>query len=212
MKIKWFGHACFLITSSEGVRILTDPFDPSVGYKVPEAEADIVTTSHDHYDHNYLGAVIGDYVHLNSPGSFNEKGINIIGISTYHDDEQGKKRGKNVVYVYEIDGLRVCHLGDLGHILTDEQIKEIGRTDVLLLPVGGTYTIDYEQAAELVSPMDPKLVIPMHFKTSALSFPIDKVDKFLARMGSANSLGSQELEIDPVSFNPVTKVVVLDYE
>lgn len=117
-----------------------------------------------------------------------------------------------MVYVYEIDGLRVCHLGDLGHILTDEQIKEIGRTDVLLLPVGGTYTIDYEQAAELVSLMDPKLVIPMHFKTSALSFPIDKVDKFLARMGSANSLGSQELEIDPVSFNPVTKVVVLDYE
>jgi len=211
MKLKWFGHACFLITSSEGVRILTDPFDPSVGYKVPEVEADIVTTSHDHHDHNYLKAAKGDFVHLSSPGSFDEKGIKIKGISTYHDDENGKKRGKNVVFVFEVDGLKVCHLGDLGHILSDEQIKEIGPVDVLLLPVGGTYTIDYKQATELVNLMEPKLVIPMHFKTPALKFPIDNVDKFLANMSSVQSLGSQELVLDS-DFNTTGRVIVMDYE
>ncbi|HHY81358.1 MAG TPA: MBL fold metallo-hydrolase [Clostridiales bacterium] len=211
MKLKWFGHACFLITSSEGVRILTDPFDPSVGYKVPEVEADIVTTSHDHHDHNYLKAVKGDFVHFSSPGSFNEKGINIKGISTYHDNEQGKKRGKNVVFVYEVDGLKVCHLGDLGHILSDEQINEIGPVDVLLLPVGGTYTIDYKQAAVLVNLMEPKLVIPMHFKTPAMKFPIDNVDKFLANMSSVQSLGSQELVLDS-DFSTTARVIVMEYE
>ena len=211
MKLKWLGHSCFLITSSEGVRILTDPFEPYVGYKVPEVEADIVTTSHNHRDHNYIEAVKGDFVHISSPGSFNEKGIAIKGISTYHDDEQGKKRGQNIVFCFEVDGLKVCHMGDLGHVLSDEQIKEIGPVDVLLLPVGGTYTIDYKQAAELVGLMDPRLVIPMHFKTPATDFPIDEVDKFLASVGSGQSLDSQELVLDS-DFNFATKVIVLNYE
>jgi L-ascorbate metabolism protein UlaG (beta-lactamase superfamily) len=212
MKIKWFGHSCFFMTSSNGARVLMDPFDASVGYKVPKVEADVVTTSHNHYDHNNLEAAKGEYIHLDAPGHFVVKDIEITGISTYHDKEYGKKRGSNVVFVFGIDGLKVCHLGDLGHILQDEQIKAIGQVDILLLPVGGTYTIDYMEAAELVRLMDPKLVIPMHYKTPAMNFSIDEVDKFLANIGSFESAAQQEIEIHPESFNPTAKVLLLNYE
>lgn len=212
MKIKWLGHACFLLTSSDGTRVLTDPFDESVGYKVPKTEADIVTTSHDHYDHNYVAAVQGEYVHFNTVGNFNEKGIEITGIASYHDKESGQQRGSNVVFVFTIDGLNICHLGDLGHLLNDAQIKEISPVDVLLIPVGGTYTIDYKEAAELVSLINPKLVIPMHYKTPALGFNIDEVDKFLDAMGSVDYARKQEIELNEDSFASLSKVIVLDYE
>lgn len=212
MKLKWLGHSCFLITSSAGVRILTDPFDSTVGYKVPEEQADIVTISHDHFDHNYLAAVQGDFVPINTSGQHNVLGIEITGVDTFHDDAGGSKRGSNVVFTFWIDGMKICHLGDLGHIPADEQVIQIGEVDILLIPVGGTYTIDYKEATKLVGLMNPKLVIPMHYKTPVMDFPIDGVDKFLANMGSVQSLNSQELEVDPVSFNPAAKVVVLNYE
>jgi L-ascorbate metabolism protein UlaG (beta-lactamase superfamily) len=212
MKIKWFGHSCFLLTSSNGARVLTDPFDESVGYKVPKMQADIVTTSHKHYDHYNLEALEGEYVHLDSPGHFVVKDIDITGIGTYHDKEYGRKRGSNVVFVFDMDGLKVCHLGDLGYILPDEQIKEIGQADILLLPVGGTYTIDFQEAAELVSLMNPKVVIPMHYKTPATNFSIDGVENFLGNIGSVDYAGKQEIEINPDFFTPTAKVILLNYE
>jgi L-ascorbate metabolism protein UlaG (beta-lactamase superfamily) len=212
VKIKWLGHSCFLITSSTGVRILTDPFDETVGYKVPEAEADIVTTSHDHFDHNYVKAVKGEYVHINTSGRHNVKGIDILGVDTFHDEAGGSKRGGNVVFTYLVDGMKICHLGDLGHILTEEQLNQIGRVDVLLLPVGGTFTIDYREASELADKMNPRLIIPMHFKTPVMKFDIDGVDKFVAGKDSVESIDENELEITPESFNTLARIVVLNYE
>ncbi|NLU36107.1 MAG: MBL fold metallo-hydrolase [Clostridiales bacterium] len=212
MKIKWLGHSCFLITSSTGVRILTDPFDETVGYKVPEAEADIVTTSHDHFDHNYVKAVKGEYVHINTSGRHNVKGIEILGVDTFHDEAGGSKRGSNVVFTYLVDGMKICHLGDLGHILTEEQLNQIGRVDILLLPVGGTFTIDYREASELAGKMNPRLIIPMHFKTPVMSFNIDGVDKFVAGKDSVESIDENELEITPGSFDTLARIVVLNYE
>jgi L-ascorbate metabolism protein UlaG (beta-lactamase superfamily) len=212
VKIKWLGHSCFLITSSTGVRILTDPFDETVGYKVPEAEADIVTTSHDHFDHNYVKAVKGEYVHINTSGRHNVKGIEILGVDTFHDEAGGSKRGSNVVFTYLVDGMKICHLGDLGHILTEEQLNQIGRVDILLLPVGGTFTIDYREASELAGKMNPRLIIPMHFKTPVMSFNIDGVDKFVAGKDSVESIDENELEITPGSFDTLARIVVLNYE
>jgi L-ascorbate metabolism protein UlaG (beta-lactamase superfamily) len=212
VKIKWLGHSCFLITSSTGVRILTDPFDETVGYKVPEAEVDIVTTSHDHFDHNYVKAVKGEYVHINTSGRHNVKGIDILGVDTFHDEAGGSKRGGNVVFTYLVDGMKICHLGDLGHILTEEQLNQIGRVDVLLLPVGGTFTIDYREASELADKMNPRLIIPMHFKTPVMKFDIDGVDKFVAGKDSVESIDENELEITPESFNTLARIVVLNYE
>ena len=212
MKLKWLGHACFLITSSSGVRILTDPFDSTVGYKVPEVEADIVTTSHDHFDHNYVEAVKGEYTHISTAGQHNVKDIEITGIDTFHDEAGGSKRGSNVVFTYLVDGMKVCHLGDLGHILTDQQIKQLGEVDVLLIPVGGTYTIDHMQAAKLAGMINPRLLIPMHYKTPVMDFDIDGVDKFLDHFSSVQQLNQNELELNPESFNSLKKVVVLNYE
>jgi L-ascorbate metabolism protein UlaG (beta-lactamase superfamily) len=183
-----------------------------VGYKVPEAEADIVTTSHDHFDHNYVKAVKGEYVHINTSGRHNVKGIEILGVDTFHDEAGGSKRGSNVVFTYLVDGMKICHLGDLGHILTEEQLNQIGRVDILLLPVGGTFTIDYREASELAGKMNPRLIIPMHFKTPVMSFNIDGVDKFVAGKDSVESIDENELEITPGSFDTLARIVVLNYE
>jgi len=212
MKLKWLGHSCFLITSSSGVRILTDPFDSTVGYKVPEVEADIVTTSHDHFDHNYVKAVKGRYVHIKTAGQHDVKGIHITGLETFHDEAGGRRRGSNVVFTYLVDGMKICHLGDLGHMLTDKQIKQIGKVDVLLLPVGGTFTIDYRQATELADKIDAKLTIPMHYKTPVMNFNIDGVDKFVVGKDSVESLNVNEIEINPDSFRTLAKILVLNYE
>ena len=212
MHLKWLGHSCFLITSSAGVRILTDPFDSTVGYKVPNEEADIVTTSHDHHDHNHLEAVIGEYVHVNTSGQHNIMDIEVTGVDTFHDGESGNKRGSNVVFTFTVDGMKICHLGDLGHILTEKKIEQIGQVDVLLLPVGGTYTIDYKAARELVTLMNPKLVVPMHFKTPVNGYPIDGVEQFLSTVESSQTLDRQEIEIDSEILDSMTKVIVLNYE
>lgn len=213
MKIKWLGHSCFLITSKAGTKILTDPFDDSVGYEVPSEEADIVTTSHEHYDHNYIKAVKGEFKHIKNSGTFNVMDIKITGIDTYHDDVQGVKRGNNIVYTFDVDGLRICHLGDLGHILSRRQLNELGSIDVLLIPVGGTYTIDYKQAADLVKLINPRVVIPMHFRTlAAKEFPVDSVDKFLNSMGGGSYAYAQEIELAPEDPQPNGRVIVLNYE
>lgn len=212
MKIKWLGHSCFLITSSEGVKIITDPFDDQVGYEVPSEEADIVTTSHDHFDHNNIKAVKGNFVHIKEPGTYSEKGINIRGVATYHDEVGGRKRGRNVIFKFNVDGIEVCHCGDLGHVLTPEQVQEIGKVDVLLIPVGGTYTVDASKASEVVKLIKPAVTIPMHFKTDDIDFPIDGVDKFTAAMGYGERAGKQEIEITKENIGSMPHVLILEYK
>jgi L-ascorbate metabolism protein UlaG (beta-lactamase superfamily) len=211
MKIKWFGHACFLLTSDEGVRVLTDPYDPGVGYPPLAVEADIVTVSHQHGDHNFTKAVKSPYKQVNQPGEFNIKGIQIQGIPTFHDEAGGSKRGENIIFRFTIDGLNLVHCGDLGHALTKDQVKSLGKVDVLLVPVGGFYTIDATAAAELVGQLQPALTIPMHFKTSLLSMPIAPVEPFLSAVGGGRHAGSQEIAVTPSSLKAESRVVVLDF-
>lgn len=212
MKIKWLGHACFLISSQNGTRILTDPFDSSVGYSVPSEEADIVTISHGHHDHNYVDAVKGEYVQFDSQGSYNNKDIAITGVSSFHDSSGGTKRGSNIIFILDVDGLRVCHCGDLGHELNEDQVEAIGKVDVLLLPVGGNYTIDAKQAANVANQLKPKVIIPMHYKTEAVNIPIEGVDKFLGIMGDYSEVESNQVEITTENINELANVLILDYE
>lgn len=211
MKIKWLGHSCFLFTADNGVTVLTDPFDSSVGYAVPNVAADIVSTSHDHFDHNYIQAVQGDFFHVNKSGCFVHKGIDITGVATFHDEQEGAQRGKNIVYKFIVDGIHICHCGDLGHLLTLEQLKKIGHVDILLIPVGGFYTIGPDQAVEVVKMLQPSVIIPMHFKTAPTQLPIEGVENFLGKMGAGQRVGKQEIEYSKESIVAVSGVVVLDY-
>lgn len=211
MKIKWLGHACFLITSEKGIRIVTDPFDATVGYPLPEVEADVVTSSHEHFDHNYTEDVRGDFEVVKGVGNFYTRDIPIKGVKTYHDGEMGKKRGENTVYVMEIDGLRVCHLGDLGHVLSQDTVDQIGPVDVLLIPVGGYFTIDAEEAVKVVAQLNPRLVIPMHFKTPEIDFPISGVDLFLGKIGGGDMVGSTEIDVTARDLTGGMQVKVLEY-
>jgi L-ascorbate metabolism protein UlaG (beta-lactamase superfamily) len=212
MHIKWFGHSCFKVTSERGIGVLTDPFDSSVGYKMPNADADIVTVSHDHFDHNFTDAVNGEFELINKIGLFHVRDMNIKGIASFHDKSGGKKRGSNIIYVFDVDGIRVCHLGDLGHILGNKELDEIGGIDVLMIPVGGNFTIDASEAVEVVNQLNPSIIIPMHFKTPAMNFPIDTVEVFLQKMGGGEKLSSQVLEITRDDLTDRKRICVLRYE
>ncbi len=212
MKIKWLGHSCFLLSSSSGVRVLTDPFNEKVGYKLPAVEADIVTTSHGHGDHNYPEIAKGSFTIISNPGRFNERGIEITGIPTFHDDVQGAKRGNNIVYKFNIDGINVCHCGDLGHLLSGQQAQEIGKVDILMVPVGGFYTVDHLGAAEVIKLLQPKIILPMHYKTKLTKSTIESVDEFLTTMGDSQRLDRQEIEITIENMDELAGVLVLNYE
>jgi L-ascorbate metabolism protein UlaG (beta-lactamase superfamily) len=201
MKIKWNGHASFTITSDNGTVIVTDPYDPDeygdeLTYDMVRDRADGTVVSHAHPDHSYVQGLSGSPKILKGSGEIN--GIAVTGIKTFHDDSGGKKRGANTVFRLTIDGISIGFLGDLGHILSPEQITDLGQVDILLAPVGGTYTIDAHMAALLVKAVKPKVVIPMHFKTEKCLFPITGVDTFLSRMKKIKRLGKNEIS---VSFN-----------
>ena len=212
MKIKWFGQACFLITSNNGIRIITDPFDHRLGYDVPSVEADIVTASHDHYDHNNVASVKGEFIRIDKPGKFLAKGIDIVGVETFHDESKGSKRGKNTVFKFSVDGINICHCGDLGHVLSDEQAERLGKVDILLVPVGGTYTVNAVKAWEIVKQLNPVVTIPMHFKTKAISLPIEGVERFLSVAGKGLKTGKQEIELDKSNISDFKGVVLLEYK
>ena len=163
MNVCYLGHSCFKITSAQGASIITDPYT-GVGYELPSGlTADAVTTSHAHFDHNFTQAVQTDSV-ISTLGAHSVADIQILGIASWHDEKRGVLRGKNIIYKYSVDGINVCHFGDLGEDISAELVERIGAVDVLLLPVGGTYTIDALQAKDLTEKLAPKIVIPMHFK------------------------------------------------
>lgn len=207
MRIKWLGHSCFKISSEKGIRIVTDPFDGNVGYNLPSVETDIVTISHNHYDHNFIDCLNGDFEVVSKVGNFYIKDISITGVHTYHDEVEGDKRGSNIVYIFDIDGLRVCHMGDIGHVLTEKQVEMIAHVDVLLIPVGGVYTVDYNDAKTIVEQLNPSIVIPMHYKTQALKFKLNPIDDFLKQFEDINMVSSQVTKITKEDLKPGGKVV-----
>ncbi len=211
-KITWLGHACFLIVASDGARVLTDPFDGSVGYDVPAVEADIVTVSHGHFDHNNIEVVRGDPKVVDTPGDRSFGSVRIRGIQTYHDTKSGALRGPNVVFIIETDGMTICHAGDLGHNLSDETVESIGRVDVLLLPVGGTYTLDAKAALEVVHKLDPRIVIPMHYKTPDLKLSgIEGPERFLAGISRVERAPGSSYTVQAASLPRDLTAVVLGY-
>lgn len=210
MEITWLGHSSFLIEDSKGRKVLTDPFDESVGYPIFEGDVDVVTISHSHFDHNYTEKVkynaISDKV-----GYFNLCDIPIAGIPSYHDKVQGAKRGENIIFIVQVDGYRICHLGDLGYVLSDEEVKSLGNIDVLLLPIGGNYTIDGKEASELANRINSHIIIPMHYKTHILSFPLEGLENFLTYMKNGEKVGSNKIHIEG-PLEGKNKVKILDYK
>lgn len=182
MKLTWYGHSCFLLTAENGTRILTDPCAPKTGYELRDIVCDIITSSHDHYDHNYFDAAAGSPTVLNDIGSYEIDGIRFTAIPSFHDTEGGAKRGTNRIFVYEIDGLRIAHLGDLGHALPEETASAIGRPDILLCPVGGVFTVDADGAAAIEALLQPRVFVPMHYKTEHLSFALGTLETFLEKI------------------------------
>lgn len=209
MLIQWLGHACFLIQSDTGNRVLTDPFNEKVGYPLPHVEADIVTVSHQHFDHNAVTVVRGRPKVIQEPGEHRIAEISVKGVSTFHDKEQGAKRGANIVFVINVDGLNVCHLGDLGHLLSREQLDRIGRVDVLLIPVGGTFTIDAAEAVQTVAAIEPRIAVPMHYKTAYMDFPITGVDEFTKHYDRVSHC--DRLEVTSDGLPEQTEVVVVAF-
>lgn len=209
MKIKWLGHATFLITSDTGTRIITDPYLPTDELRYGEINeaADIVTVSHDHFDHNNVAAVKGkpEVVRVTTE----VKGIEFRGISTCHDESQGEQRGKNTIFCFELDGIKICHLGDLGHLLTDKQVLEIGKVAMLLIPVGGFYTIGASIASQVCNRLKPMVIIPMHFKTDRCHLPIATVEEFLKGKTGVTRPDSSEVEFKRGELPANTRIVIL---
>jgi len=189
MNIIWYGQSCFQISSSQGknnhVSIIIDPLGGDIGLKLPrKLEADIVLISHDHFDHNNIKAVSGSPLVIKGPGEYDARGVFIQGISGYHDNSQGAERGNVTIYIIEAEGLRICHLGDLGQKeLSSDQLEKIGEVDILMIPVGGVYTIDADEAIKIMAQVEPKITIPMHYQIPKLKIKLGGIDKFLKALG-----------------------------
>jgi L-ascorbate metabolism protein UlaG (beta-lactamase superfamily) len=208
MEITWLGHSCFLIRGKEKT-IITDPCHPDLGYRLGEPEADIVTLSHFHPGHNYIEGVANNPKQIKSPGEYEIGGIFITGIPTFHDDKKGELRGRNTIYVIEMDGITLCHLGDLGHPLGPQLVEEIGDIDILFLPAGEVSTIPIDTAVEIVRQLEPPIVIPMHYKTEAFTGNLSLVDKFLDKMRIRELEAKPKLSITSSSLPTITQTVVL---
>ena len=196
MKLKWLGHSCFELTLPGGV-IVTDPYDDTVGYPPLRVKADAILSSHDHFDHNYFAAVEGDPEIINQPGVYARGGVTITGVASFHDEVRGAKRGNNLIFLIEAEGLRVAHLGDLGHQPdTDEQRAALSNLDVMLIPIGGTFTIDTPQAVKLIEAFRPRCAIAMHFKNRYCHFDISDETEFVRLTGAKRLPNAIEITQD----------------
>ncbi|HDQ04375.1 MAG TPA: MBL fold metallo-hydrolase [Deltaproteobacteria bacterium] len=216
MKIKWYGHAAFHIVTATGIKIIIDPYESgsyngALSYGKIEEEADIVLTSHDHADHNYVNDIYGNYTHINKEGEYEAHGVKIKAIPTFHDNSSGKERGDNLIFVIMTDGLSLVHAGDIGHALDAAVIGEIGKPDILLLPVGGFFTIGAKEAEKMINELQPKITIPMHYKTDKCAFPIAPVDEFVKGRPNVRLLEETEVEITKQKLPDRPQILVLQH-
>ncbi len=216
MLLKWLGHSAFLLTAADGTRIVTDPyvsgsFDGDIQYGPIREAADAVTVSHHHQDHDGVSGLPGKPKVFEGKGSFKAGSVSIVGVETFHDENQGAQRGRNTVYVIEAEGLRVCHCGDLGHVLTPQQVAAIGKVDVLLVPVGGTFTVNAAGARKVAAQLGAKVAIPMHYKTDKLGFGIDTVAEFTRGQANVKRVGQSEVELSADKLPPAPEVWVLEH-
>ena len=209
MKVEWLGHACFLITAANGTRIITDPYavDDRIRFAPVNAAAEVVLVSHGHFDHGNVAAVQGNPQVIKEAGQHQAAGMEFRGVAAFHDMSEGKQRGTNVLFSFPVDGLRLCHLGDLGHTLSPQQVKDLGSVDVLFIPVGGTYTVDASQANEVCNQLKPRVVIPMHFKNPKVGLPIAGVEDFLAKRSPVSHVKGSTVELLPGKLSAETIVL-----
>lgn len=214
MKITWLGHSSFLLEESTGTKIVTDPYDANVvGYSMPDVDADIVTVSHAHSDHNFLQNVKGSPTLLNRVGAYEIGGVHMLAQHTYHDEKNGALRGDNIVFKYRMDGVDVCHMGDIGEECNAILVESLMPVNILLIPVGGNYTIDAQQAKEYVDRIMPDVVIPMHYKTRDCELDIDKIHEFESLFDDENIIYAEDCtaEFDRADFDGEdTKLLILE--
>lgn len=211
MEIVWLGHSCFRLRGRD-VTIVTDPYDRTSGYTLGKVSADVVTVSHQAPDHSNVRAVGGSPQVVDGPGEYEIRGVFITGVATHREGVGVGPKQRNTAYLMEIDDLTVCHLGDLGHVLTPEQVEQMSSADVLLVPVGGSNTINAVQAAEVVSQIEPKIVVPMHFKTEVTTLDLEPATRFLREMGVTDPKSQPKLTVGKGSLPEETTVVLLDYK
>lgn len=210
MQITWYGHSCFRLRGRNGT-VVTDPYGDDMGYSFPRVRADIVTVSHDHPDHAHVKAVKGKPKVIAGPGEYEIKGIFVIGIPAYYEDTRTQPGIRNTVYVVEMEGITVCHLGDLRRVPTQSQVEELSEVDVLLIPVGGGSTLGAAKASDVISLLEPRIVIPMHYQTKFVrGLQLQPVELFLKEMGVKDALPQDSLKVAKSGLPSETQVVVMD--
>jgi len=200
MYIQYLGHSCFKLTGKdakgENVVLITDPFDKDTGLRLPGGEADIITVSHQHHDHNNTSAIKGDPFVIDTAGEYDKKDIFVQGVDSWHDDQEGRERGKNIIYRVSFEDVVITHLGDLGHVLNNKQVEQLEGTDILLIPVGGKYTLDAKKAIEVINQIEPRMVIPMHYQQDGLKMDIAGVEPFVKEIGMKPEYIGDKLKIN----------------
>jgi len=214
MLLKYIAHSTFCLTSSTGTKILTDPYEPgcfdnALAYGPINKLVDAITISHSHVDHSYIAPEHAQAKVFKTPGKYNFNDIEIFGLQVFHDEHNGKDRGSNIIFRITIDDIIVCHLGDLGHILNKETIEVIGPVDVLLIPVGGVYTIDNVAATTIMQTISPKICIPMHYKTNLVAFPLNPVEYFTKNKNNVTIMKNCEIELSKKQLPQTTEILVL---
>jgi L-ascorbate metabolism protein UlaG (beta-lactamase superfamily) len=216
MKIKWLAHSAFLITADSGTRIVTDPYKSNERHRHGEftEAADIVTVSHGHSDHNYTASIKGNPLVLDKVQEIKgvkDKSIKIKTVAAAHDEAGGSKRGANIIFCLDVDGVKICHCGDLGHMLTDAQVKAIGQVDVLMIPVGGFFTVEKAEADKVIEQLKPKIILPMHYLTEKISIPIKGPEAFLQGKNNVKRVDGSEIEVKAGKLPDSAQIIMLKY-
>lgn len=215
MNIQYYGHSCFKLTTKpagrgqEEIAVFFDPFSKEIGLRPPQGQSDLVLVSHDHHDHNNVSALKGDPRVLDIPGEYSVFGVNIIGINSFHDDKAGEERGRNTIFILESEEIRVCHMGDLGSDLSEKQLEEINGVNILMIPIGGKYTIDGEKAVDIIKKIEPNIIIPMHYKVKGSNVDIDDEKKFCNEMGNCPSGKMSKISIKKKDLEGKSMEVIL---